>query len=66
MQKCIEQAGELRLSQSIMAHIQVNGNNLNANEQRNLQQRLNSRTARVIASSTANRARKQRQTRLQF
>ena len=68
MQKYVDKASELRLSQSTVAHIQVNGNNLNATEQRQLHQRLNSRTARIVASNTANRALQARhkQTRLQF
>ena len=66
MQKYIDKASELRLSQSIIAHVQLNGADLNANEQRQLQRRLNSRTARVIASNTANRAARQVQSQLNF
>ena len=66
MKRYVDQASELRLSRSIISHVQVNGNNLNADEQRQLHQRLNSRTARVVASSAINRAVQSRQTQLNF
>ena len=66
MQKYVDQASELRLSQSIMAHVQLNGSNMNITEQRQLQRRLNSRTARVIASNTANKAARKVQTQINF
>ena len=67
MKKYVDRATELRLSQSIIAHVQIDGNGLDAQEQRQLHQHLNSRTARSIASNTANRAfRQQRQSQLSF
>ena len=64
MNKCIERASELRLSRSILSHIQVEGNPLSQQQQRELQQRLNSRAARTVASVATHRA--QRQLRINF
>ena len=62
----IEKASELRLSRSIIAHLQVDGNSMDRQQQRELQQRLNTRAARIAVSRATNRAQKQRQTQLDF
>ena len=64
MDSFITKAQDLQLAQSIIAHVHVNGNSPDLQQQRQLHNRLNSRTARVVAGTTKQRATKQ--TRLPF